>query len=74
MACVNADGTLTVIARQVLNALLTPGTVIDINQRTGVPAYRIRSSVRELSNMGLMAEEAGQYTITEQGRAMLAKF
>jgi predicted transcriptional regulator len=73
MACINADGTLTSIAGKVLIAIKIPATVLEINQRTEIPLYRIRSSVRELHDLELLEEKNGVFQITDKGKAMLAK-
>jgi predicted transcriptional regulator len=73
MACINADGTLTPIAGKVLIAIKIPATVLEINQRTEIPLYRIRSSVRELHDLELLEEKNGVFQITDKGKAMLAK-
>lgn len=73
MACLNSDGSLTPIARRVLTALQTPATVIQINQQTGIPYYRIRASLRELSELELLINNTEVFRITDKGRIMLEK-
>jgi hypothetical protein len=72
MACINADGSLTPIAKKVLTALLTPGTAMEIGERSGVPLYRVRSSLRELSLLGAMQTIGEKYQICDYGRQLLA--
>lgn len=72
MACVNADGSLTPIAQKVLGALEQPATVTEINQRSGVPLYRVRASVRELAQLGMLEEKNELFCITEKGQIHLA--
>jgi DNA-binding IclR family transcriptional regulator len=71
MACVNADGTLTASATSVLKALQTGGTAADVAQHVGLPLYRVRSSLRELVEAGLLSEQNGHYTLTDSGKARL---
>ena len=73
MACVNADGTLTPIAKKVLAALEPPASVIEINQRSEIPLYRVRASVRELADLGMLEEHSELFYITEKGKLQLVK-
>lgn len=72
MACINADGSLTPIAKKVLTALQSPGTAIEISERSGVPLYRVRSSFRELTQLGAMQVANDTYQISDYGRQLLA--
>ena len=68
MACVNTDGTLTQSARSVLGAAREPALPEEIAARTGLPLYRIRSSLRELHDAGLLeAQLDGRYRLTTAG-------
>ena len=71
MACINADGSLTPIARKVLTALQSPGTAIEISERSGVPLYRVRSSFRELIQLGAMQVANEKYQISDYGQQLL---
>jgi predicted transcriptional regulator len=73
MACINADGSLTPIAKKVLTALVIPGSAHEISELSGVPLYRVRSSFRELTAFGAMEEIDGLYQISDYGRELLAK-
>jgi predicted transcriptional regulator len=73
MACINTDGSLSPIAQQILTALYSPTKLLEINQKTGVPLYRIRASIRELTDLGFMIEMDGYYHITDNGREKLEK-
>lgn len=72
MACVNADGSLTPIAQKVLASVDQPASVEVISQRSDVPLYRVRASMRELVTLGMVEEIAEQFTITDKGRTFLA--
>jgi len=68
MACVNTDGTLTQSARSVLAAAREPALSEEIAGQTGLPLYRIRSSLRELHDAGLLeAQLDGRYRLTTAG-------
>ena len=68
MACVNADGTLTGSAQAVLNAARESASPAEIAAATGLPLYRIRSSLRELCGAGLLeAQLDGKYRLTAAG-------
>jgi hypothetical protein len=69
MACVNSDGTLTVVARQVLTALLTIDSAEEIRIATGLPMYRIRSGLREMAASGFVETvDETRYVLTARGR------
>jgi DNA-binding IclR family transcriptional regulator len=72
MACVNGDGTLTIVARQMLAALATADGADDVRVATGLPMYRVRSGLREMVAAGLV-EVVGEtrYLLTERGRRMI---
>lgn len=71
MACINPDGSLTPSALAVLRALETPATPAEIAQRAALPLFRVRGSLRELVEAGLLAEQEGIYSLTPQGRAKI---
>ena len=72
MACINPDGTLSVAAEKIMASMQQPTTLEDVAQQTGLPLYRIRSSVREIVQAGLVLEEDGQHTLTEAGMERIA--
>jgi predicted transcriptional regulator len=67
MPCVKPDGTLEPMAQAILRALQTPRTADGICEYLRLPLYRVRSTVRELLEVGLVTETAGQYTLTAVG-------
>ncbi|MCI0520016.1 MAG: hypothetical protein L0Z70_07120 [Chloroflexi bacterium] len=71
MACINPDGTLTPTAHTVLSALTTPRTLADLARRTALPLYRIRMSLRELMEAGLLSEANSEYQATPEGLVRL---
>jgi predicted Rossmann fold nucleotide-binding protein DprA/Smf involved in DNA uptake len=68
MPCINPDGTLTPSAKAMLSALYSPVTLEEVAKSTGLPLFRIRSSIREMLEAGLVEEEGGKYTATGAGR------
>jgi helix-turn-helix protein len=67
MACINPDGTLTPSAKKVLFALRTPGDQADVVELTSMPMFRVRMSLRELIDAGLLEEIEGRYQATPAG-------
>ena len=75
MPCVNADGSLSPIAAQVLGALASvgaPGTADAVARAAALPVYRVRSALRELQLAGLVADVDANRVVTPEGRARLA--
>ena len=71
MACINSDGSLTIIARDVLKALDQPRSVEEIQGVARQPTYRVRASLREMGEIGLVTKKDDRYSITEAGREIL---
>jgi len=67
MPCVNADGTLVSSARKILEAARTPGTPVELSDRSRFPLYRVHSALRELADAGMVLEVDGRYRVTEVG-------
>jgi predicted transcriptional regulator len=72
MACISADGTLTVQAKLVLTTLQTPRTAEDVAAATDLALFRIRGSLRELVTAGLLEQSGDAYQLTNVGRQRLA--
>jgi predicted transcriptional regulator len=71
MACINADGTISTMAKSLLQSLESPLTPEEAAARIGAPLFRIRASLRELESGGLVRDEGGRYRVTDQGRAKI---
>ncbi len=72
MACVNGDGTLTIVARQMLAALATVDGADGVRVATGLPMYRVRSGLREMVDAGLVQVVGeNRYLLTDRGRRMI---
>jgi len=74
MACINPDGTLTVVAAAVLGYLeaAAPAAPETIAAGTDLPLSRGRASLRETGRAGLVADGAPGYHLTELGIEVLA--
>lgn len=73
MACLNPDGTLTVVAAAVLGALEADGLEeAELAAAAALPLWRLRASLRELAGAGLLADRTGCWNMTEKGREVLA--
>jgi len=69
MACINEDGTLTPSAKTVITTLSSPITLEEVAKFTQLPLFRIRSSIREMLETGLVEEKEGKYVATGSARA-----
>lgn len=72
MACISADGTLTVQAKTVLTAFTSLHTPEAVAATTDIALFRIRGSLRELVEAGMLVQVEGGYQITGAGRQRLA--
>jgi len=68
MACVSADGTITPTAKALLKLLEAPLRAEEIAVRLGSPLFKVRSSLRELSEAGLVIVQGDKYQTTEEGK------
>jgi len=71
MPCINPDGTLTESAKTLLKAAYEPMSAEDLAKKIGLPLYKVRSSVREMMEVGLIKETEGKFLITGKGKAFL---
>jgi len=71
MACINPDGSLSAVAMLMLDYLLEPHTEQEIAQRAAQPLYRIRSSIRELKEAGMIEPAGDGWQTTEDGKFLL---
>ena len=72
MGCVNPDGTLSLSARQMLQILTEPMTPEDAAKAAGQPLFKVRSSLREMVDSGLISNDGDRYSITESGLQKLS--
>jgi len=72
MACINPDGTLAPSAQSILTALRGGAAKAEtLAQQAGLPLFRVRSSMRELVQAGLVTEQEGAYALTDAGSERL---
>lgn len=72
MACVSPDGKPTESGAKMLRALRAGSkSPEEVAQETGLPLFRVRSGLRELSQADLVVEKAGKYGITDKGTALV---
>ncbi|MBA4312339.1 MAG: hypothetical protein C0417_06890 [Chlorobiaceae bacterium] len=71
MACVNPDGTLSPSAKGVLAILNQALTAEDVSAKLNQPLFKVRASLREMTDAGLIKSEGDKYIITEIGRGKL---
>lgn len=67
MACINPDGTLSLVARGLLELLAAPHSAERAAIELELPLFRIRATVRELSRAGLIEHTAAGLTRTALG-------
>lgn len=72
MACIDPEGNVSVVAHQVLTALGKGADLPGAAREANVPLYRVRASVRELVEAGLVTHDDGVYTLTPAARALIA--
>lgn len=68
MGCVNPDGTLSSQAQSILDVLDATRELNEVAQKTGLPLYRVRAAVRELTEADLVEELEGSYRTINKGR------
>ncbi len=68
MPCVNPDGSITDSAKALLKVIETHLTAEEISKKAGQPLFKIRSSLREMVDAGLINEEGNKYVISESGK------
>ena len=71
MACLPSDDILSSTGVSVLLVLTTPTTLEDLAEKTGLPLFRVRGTVRRLLEAGLTHQVEGRYEITPEGVKIL---
>ncbi len=67
MACIDANGKLTRSGELILLVMMEPAGVEFAAKESGLPLFKVRSAVRELSKAGLLEEVEGGLKVTVQG-------
>ena len=71
MACINPDGKPTEAGAKMLRALKSGlSSPEEIAKDAGLPLFRVRSGLRELTQAGLANQNNDRYEITEKGKEL----
>lgn len=73
MVCLPSDDILGSTGVSVLLTLTTPTTLEDVAQKTGLPLFRVRGTVRRLLEAGFTHQVGQMYEITPAGIEELEK-
>ncbi len=73
MVCLPSDDILGSTGVSVLRTLTTSTTLEDVAQKTGLPLFRVRGTVRRLIESGLTRQIDQMYEITPEGIEALVK-
>ncbi|WP_062352436.1 helix-turn-helix domain-containing protein [Bacillus kwashiorkori] len=74
MACINEKGHLTESAKKLLQSIETEAmTPQEISKHTGLPLFKIRSSLREMKDMGFVTLEAEKYQMNPKIKSLVEK-
>jgi DNA-binding IclR family transcriptional regulator len=68
MACISPDGKPTASGVKMLGALKAgAGSAEEIAQKAGLPLFRVRSGLRELTQAGLVSQKEGKFGLSTKG-------
>ena len=73
MACLPSDDILGSTGVSVLLTLTIASTLEDVAQKTGLPLFRVRGTVRRLLEAGLTHQVGRMFEITQVGLETLEK-
>ena len=68
MACITATGGLTQSGKDLLNALDEPMAPPAIAARVGNPLFKVRASLRQMEEAGLVLKMDDGYVATSKGK------
>jgi DNA-binding IclR family transcriptional regulator len=72
MACISPDGKPTESGSKMLRALQAESkSPEEVAQETGLPLFRVRSGLRELSEAGLAKQGDDKYGLSEEGAKLI---
>jgi predicted transcriptional regulator len=72
MACISPDGKPTESGTKILRALKSGlESAEETAQSTGLPLFRVRSGLRELSQAGLANQKNDKYVVTDKGAELI---
>jgi predicted transcriptional regulator len=69
--CVKPDGSLSASATMILKVCREPVTIDKMASETGLRAFRIKGSIRELTGARLLEQDGDCYQITIIGSQLL---
>jgi len=72
MACISPDGKPTESGSKMLRALKAgSGSPEEIAKEAGLPLFRVRSGLRELTEAGLAKQKGDSYELSEEGAKLI---
>jgi len=72
MACISPDGKPTESGSKMLRALKAgSGSPEEIAKEAGLPLFRVRSGLRELTEAGLAKQKGDKYELSEEGAKLI---
>ncbi|MFC2062455.1 hypothetical protein ACFLS8_00690 [Chloroflexota bacterium] len=72
MACISADGKPTASGEKMLRTLVSgPKTAESIAGETGFPLFKVRSGLRDLTQVALISQDAVNFSLTDKGRELI---
>ncbi len=72
MACISPDGKPTESGTKMLRSLESGlGSPEEIAKDAGIPLFRVRSGLRQLTQAGLASQNNNKYELTEKGSELL---
>ena len=72
MACISPDGKPTESGAKMLRALQAGlGSPEEVARKAGLPLFRVRSGLRELTEAGLAKQKGDKYELSEKGAEMI---
>jgi len=72
MACISPDGKPTESGTKMLRSLKAGrATPEDIAKDIGLPLFKVRSGLRELTQAGLVSQKNGGYEVTDKGAELI---
>lgn len=69
--CVKPDGTLSISAQMIMKVCLKSATIDEMAQATRLRPFQIKTSIRELTAAGLLAQQDERFMVTPEGAAKL---
>jgi DNA-binding IclR family transcriptional regulator len=72
MACISPDGKPTESGSKMLRALKAGlGSPEEVASKAGLPLFRVRSGLRELTEAGLAKQRDDKYELSEKGAELI---